>query len=307
MHQLVKKLLIRSTVLIVYSILSAWLFYELEKQPISNAQTADNMIKSIKLELKTKYNMSENATNRFVESVVQAESVRRRHDWTFARSLFFVCVSLSTIGYGNITPKRAATQVIFIFFCTLGLPIMMLALKTAGEIIAIGLQSVVTYTEKRVFKSNDITAKSLKIKTLVLSMVTSFTTIGIFAVVQSYIEDWTVIESLYAWGVTFTTIGFGDYIPYLSMEAAIELHHGKYAPITSTILTAATLFPSLFLLSLVSCMLTSILEVVEVLKPKERLTESCRRITTWRSRRSTEHRNTGNQDDSDRSVALITT
>ncbi|XP_032237722.2 potassium channel subfamily K member 15 [Nematostella vectensis] len=275
MHQLTRTLLIRSTVLFVYSLLSAWLFYELEKESVSSAVTADHMIAGIKRELKTKYNISENVTSRLLQTVVEAETVRRRLDWTFARSLFFVFTSLSTIGYGNITPKRATSQIIFVLFCIFGLPVMMLALKTAGDIIAAGLKTGIIFTERHVFNNTEISDRGLKIKTVILSMMASVAALGTMACVQSYVDGWTVIESFYAWGVTFSTIGFGDYVPYLAFDKTFLAHHDKYAAITTTALMAATLCPFLFMLSLVSCTLSSILDAVEVFKPFSSLKESC--------------------------------
>ncbi|EDO33950.1 predicted protein [Nematostella vectensis] len=293
-----KTFLIRITVLFVYSTLSAWLFYELEKQPVSNAQTADNMVNSIKLELKTKYNMSENATNRLVESVVEEEKVRSRPDWTFARSVFFVFVSLSTIGYGDTTPKRALTQLVFLLFCMLGLPIMMLTLKSAGEIIAAGLKYVIIFTEKHVFKKNDINARKLKLKTLILSMVISPFAIGIMAIVQSYIDEWTLIESVYAWMVTLTTIGFGDYVPCLRLGKAMEARYSEYGSITTSILMAVALFPTLFLLSLVACSLSCVIDAFEVLKPSVNLVDSCKSCCG-----KIKSKVTGNPDQTDHTIS----
>jgi len=83
-------------------------------------------------------------------------------------------------------------------------------LKSVGELITKLASAVVTKFEKKVLKRAEpkqVQSKSaviLVVLMLVLMIANSFFT--------KSLRGWTLIEGVYYWFVTFTTIGFGDYV-----------------------------------------------------------------------------------------------
>lgn len=102
----------------------------------------------------------------------------------------FVCLF---VGYGNITPQTPAGKILCIFISLLGIPITLLTLKSIGELISRRVKVIVTKFEKKILKRPE--PKRVQTKSAL-----------------THSLDWTFIEGLYFWFITFTTIGFGDYV-----------------------------------------------------------------------------------------------
>ncbi len=56
--------------------------------------------------------------------------------WTFAGSLFYSIVCITTIGYGDQTPKTQIGKIATIFYSTLGIPLMYICLSNTGVVMA---------------------------------------------------------------------------------------------------------------------------------------------------------------------------
>lgn len=119
----------------------------------------------------------------------------------------FVCLF---VGYGNITPQTPAGKILCIFISLLGIPITLLTLKSIGELISRRVKVIVTKFEKKILKRSEpkrVQTKSAMI--LVALMIVLMVECALFV---THSLDWTFIEGLYFWFITFTTIGFGDYV-----------------------------------------------------------------------------------------------
>ena len=97
-----------------------------------------------------------------------------------------------------------------IFVSLIGIPITLLTLKSVGELITKLVNTVVTKFEKKALKRvqpKHVKSKSAAILValmLVLMIANSFLT--------KLLQGWTLIEGVYYWFITCTTIGFGDYV-----------------------------------------------------------------------------------------------
>ena len=97
-----------------------------------------------------------------------------------------------------------------IFVSLFGIPITLLTLKSVGELITKFVNTVVTKFEKKALKRvqpKNVQSKSAAILValmLVLMIANSFLT--------KLLQGWTLVEGMYYWFITCTTIGFGDYV-----------------------------------------------------------------------------------------------
>ena len=91
-----------------------------------------------------------------------------------------------------------------------GIPLCLLTLKSAGELISIFLTCVITHVEIKVLKTKRV--KHLEIKRAVLAFNLMAMYLSFTAVTQVMQEHWTFVDAFYASFVAFSTVGFGDYV-----------------------------------------------------------------------------------------------
>lgn len=135
-------------------------------------------------------------------------------------------------------------------------------MKTTGELLARIIKFLVIKTEtsllnrpepKRVKEKVFFVANALIILLLVSGSVSS-----------TYMENWSFLEGLYAWFITFTTIGFGDYVPLESY--ARRAAHGEISEARVVFYGIIFDLPYLVGLSLVSCILTCLVESMDQIR-----------------------------------------
>lgn len=98
-----------------------------------------------------------------------------------------------------------------IFVSLVGIPITLLALKSVGELIAKLVNASVTKFEKKILQK----AEPKQIETKSALILFSFMIVLMIAAghsAKALIEEWTFVEGVYFWFITFSTIGFGDYV-----------------------------------------------------------------------------------------------
>ena len=121
-----------------------------------------------------------------------------------------ICLIPFLTGYGYITPQTPTGQMLCIFVSLLGIPITMLALKSVGELIAKWVNALVTKFEKRILKRPE--PKRMQAKSAVILFSLMAVLIVANSILYMILTEWSLIEGVYFWFVTLTTIGFGDYV-----------------------------------------------------------------------------------------------
>ena len=120
------------------------------------------------------------------------------------------CVYL--VGYGNITPVTDGGKVFTIFFALFGIPITILMLSTVGEEMLNCQKYIIRKIETGWLKKQEVSY--LEVKSLITAFVIIFFLILVIAILSfKHHKDWTFLDSFYCWFITFTTVGFGDFIP----------------------------------------------------------------------------------------------
>ena len=120
------------------------------------------------------------------------------------------------IGYGYITPQTTKGQMLCVFVAFIGIPITLLALKSVGELIAKLVSKVVEKFERKLLKRLEPTRKQTKSAVILFSFMVAL--IITSSVLTMFLKDWRLLEGVYFWFVSFSTIGFGDYVPAKSQR-----------------------------------------------------------------------------------------
>jgi hypothetical protein len=115
------------------------------------------------------------------------------------------------LGYGNKTPTTLGGQLFLIPFTVFGIPLTVYMLNTVGQNICHFVCFIINTIEKRLLKKKEI--KSCKVKSLCAVSLLTVALLVFMAGISVKAEGWSFGLGLYVWFVTFTTVGFGDYIP----------------------------------------------------------------------------------------------
>lgn len=115
------------------------------------------------------------------------------------------------IGYGNTVPKTVAGRMFLIIYATIGIPLMAMMLTTLGDKVKHAIRSSLISFEKNILKRSR--PQNIQRKSLIAVFVITAIFLCSVSAISAKVENWEFSLALYVWFVTFTTIGFGDYVP----------------------------------------------------------------------------------------------
>ena len=100
MNKLVKKSILRATLLYIYAFLGGCVFYLIERKPENNKKVYDRLSQELQRDFAVQYNISINQSDfkRFMQRAFEAVTVRNKADWSILNGLTFTVTSLTTIG-----------------------------------------------------------------------------------------------------------------------------------------------------------------------------------------------------------------
>lgn len=196
----------------VYSIFGALIFMAIERNDADSSKNDKSLYEEIKRNLTAQYNINETAFDEVTRKLEEASQVlyTDRSDWSFGNSLLFVQSIVTTIGYGHITPVTILGRMVCIAYAVFGIPICIAMLAVVGDVMRIGHMTWIQKVEKH-FPLN----LSCDIKCVIVCGTQMVLLIFIGAAIHMELDNWTLDEGIYAWFITFSTIGFGDLIPGL--------------------------------------------------------------------------------------------
>lgn len=271
MDPLLKASILRTLGFLLWASLSAWLFVIVEYTEKDDRQEKYQLLYSLYQFLASKYNMSLEEFNNISNIAYEALS-EPKPQWTYDIVVSFVWQALTIVGYGWITPQTPTGQILCIFVSLLGIPITLLAFKSIGELIAKWVNTIVTKFEKKILKR--LEPKHKKTKGAVILFSTMISLIALNGVLLKNQTDWTIVEGVYFWFITFTTIGFGDYVLGRPQRITkLSLNSSKYQESYESLNEEQTAFVIfldffftfyvIFTLCIVSSVLNAIMAVVE--------------------------------------------
>ncbi|XP_061659347.1 potassium channel subfamily K member 4 [Syngnathoides biaculeatus] len=132
--------------------------------------------------------------------------------WNLASAFFFSGTVITTIGFGNISPKTEGGQLFCIFYALVGIPFFGILLAGVGDHLGTGLRKTVAKIEKLFLKWR-ISQTVVRVISAILSILLGcLLFVAVPILVFQKAEGWTLLESAYFVVITLTTVGFGDYV-----------------------------------------------------------------------------------------------
>ena len=95
-------------------------------------------------------------------------------------------------------------------YALIGIPLALFTLNSFGGLISHGVSWLISTFEKRVLKTPE--PRNLEIKVSVLTILLTLMLLLAGSAIPVVTHGWSFLEAFYFWFVTFTTIGFGDYV-----------------------------------------------------------------------------------------------
>ncbi|CAL8362952.1 unnamed protein product [Lota lota] len=148
--------------------------------------------------------------------------------WDLASAFFFSGTIITTIGFGNISPKTEGGQLFCICYALVGIPMFGFLLVGVGDHLGTGLRKVIAKVETLFLKWR-VSPTIVRIISAVLSILLGVVLfVAVPIVVFQEVEGWTLLESAYFVVITLTTVGFGDYV---AGDSGVEGSDTWYKPL----------------------------------------------------------------------------
>ncbi|XP_070692697.1 uncharacterized protein kcnk4a [Pempheris klunzingeri] len=133
--------------------------------------------------------------------------------WDLASAFFFCGTIITTIGFGNLSPRTWYGQLFCVCYALVGIPMFGILLAGVGDHMGTVLRRAVAKIET-LFLKRKVRPTTVRVISAVLSiLIGCLIFLAVPTVVFQKVEDWSFLESLYFVVITLTTVGFGDYVP----------------------------------------------------------------------------------------------
>ncbi|XP_072027708.1 uncharacterized protein [Amphiura filiformis] len=133
--------------------------------------------------------------------------------WDVVNAFYFCVTTITTIGFGHLSPSSYAGKIFFILYALIGIPTM------AWFLIEVGLlfkkKFKILHQKFQNSLSNHISARlvRLTISIIIAAVLTYIFLIVIPAGIFAHVEGWSHMDAQYFAFSAIFTIGFGDLIP----------------------------------------------------------------------------------------------
>nr|XP_046180845.1 potassium channel subfamily K member 4-like [Oncorhynchus gorbuscha]XP_046180846.1 potassium channel subfamily K member 4-like [Oncorhynchus gorbuscha]XP_046180847.1 potassium channel subfamily K member 4-like [Oncorhynchus gorbuscha] len=132
--------------------------------------------------------------------------------WDLASAFFFCGTIITTIGFGNLSPRTKGGQLFCVCYALVGIPMFGFLLAGVGDHMGTGLRKGVWKMET-LFLKRRVSPTYVRIMSAVLSiLIGCLIFLAVPTLVFKEVEDWSFLEALYFVVITLTTVGFGDYV-----------------------------------------------------------------------------------------------
>ncbi|KAK5924958.1 hypothetical protein CgunFtcFv8_017527 [Champsocephalus gunnari] len=133
--------------------------------------------------------------------------------WDLASAFFFCGTIITTIGFGNLSPRTWYGQLFCVCYALVGIPMFGILLAGVSDHMGTVLRRAVSKIET-LFLKRKVRPTTVRVISAVLSiLIGCLIFLAVPTVVFQKVEKWSFLESLYFVVITLTTVGFGDYVP----------------------------------------------------------------------------------------------
>ncbi|XP_063801036.1 potassium channel subfamily K member 4 [Pseudophryne corroboree] len=132
--------------------------------------------------------------------------------WDIGSCFFFAGTVITTIGFGNNSPKTEGGQMFCIFYALFGIPLFGILLAGVGDHLGSALRKGIGKVEIIFLKWRVSPTIVRVISAVLFILIGCLLFVLIPTLVFKEIEQWTLLEAIYFVIITLTTIGFGDYV-----------------------------------------------------------------------------------------------
>ncbi|CAK6962121.1 uncharacterized protein LOC128374986 [Scomber scombrus] len=128
--------------------------------------------------------------------------------WKFTSSAVFAATVVTTIGYGNISPRSTVGQIFCVFFALFGIPLNLVVLNRVGKYMLVIERKISDFLEGKTGRR--------KCTRFFVHLVSYLTGAVLFFIMPMIVfqqhEGWTFSQAIYYCFITLSTIGFGDFV-----------------------------------------------------------------------------------------------
>lgn len=158
------------------------------------------------------------AEEKFTDKHDTRSNAAYNQKWSYSTAMLYSATVITTVGYGNITPKSMLGKLMTCLYAIIGIPIMIMYLTTTGDLLAFCfikhysmVRKCIRRRRKAILKVDNLTTEDHVPVAAALGVVALYIFAG--AILFSHWEGWSYIDSAYFSFITFTTIGLGDLVP----------------------------------------------------------------------------------------------
>ncbi|XP_034967216.2 potassium channel subfamily K member 2 isoform X2 [Zootoca vivipara] len=204
-------------VVVLYLIIGATVFKALEQPHESNQRTT---IVLQKQEFVSHHNcVNDTVLEELIQQVVAAINAgvnpkgnTSNSHWDLGSSFFFAGTVITTIGFGNSSPRTKGGKIFCIIYALLGIPLFGFLLAGVGDQLGTIFGKGIARVEDTFVKWNVSQTKIRIISTIIFILFGCVLFVALPAVIFKHIEDWDTLDAIYFVVITLSTIGFGDYV-----------------------------------------------------------------------------------------------
>ncbi|XP_068509106.1 potassium channel subfamily K member 17 [Syngnathus scovelli] len=128
--------------------------------------------------------------------------------WKFKSSAVFAATVVTTIGYGNMSPRSTSGQIFCVFFALFGIPLNVVVLNRVGKYMLVLEQNICDFLEGKTGRR--------RCSRFFVHSVSYLSGAVLFFIVPMLVfqlhEGWSYSQAIYYCFITLSTIGFGDFV-----------------------------------------------------------------------------------------------